>query len=78
MRKFLPHTGSNFLYTSSYQHQVGRCHKKFILNISYEKAKNHKEKKGRRKPDPMPDNHKNGFDVETCTTENMVYIGIKT
>lgn len=26
----------------------------------------------------MPDNHKNGFDVETCTTENMVYIGIKT
>jgi len=88
MRKSLPHTGSNFLYTSSYQHQVGKCQKvhtqhlvregKKITKPAFVKKKNKKKRKEEGKPDPMPDNHKNGLDVATCTTENMVNIGIKT
>ena len=90
MRKSLPHTGSNFLYTSSCQHQVGKCQKvhtqhlvpegKKITKPAFVKKKKQTKKKRKEegKPDPTPDNHKNGLDVATCTTENMVNTGIKT
>jgi len=55
MRKSLPHTGSNFLYTSSYQHQVGKCQKvhtqhlvregKKITKPAFVKKKNKKKEK---------------------------------
>ena len=89
MRKSLPHTGSNVLYTSSYQHQGGKCQKVHTQHLVREgkkitkpafvkKKKTKKKRKEEGKPDPMPDNHKNGLDVATCTTENMVNVGVKT
>ena len=59
MKKSLPHTGSNFLYTSSYQHQVGKCQKvhtqhlvregKKITKPAFVKKKKQKKKKKRRR-----------------------------